>query len=87
MKIIAKPIDIIVTFRKRDKPVPYKFKYPKDTGEMQEIKIDKIICVEESNLAGIAALVYTCQTEIDNQLKIYQLKYIIEEYRWELYKI
>ena len=33
------------------------------------------------------ALVYTCQSRILDQEYIDQLKYIIGQYRWELYKV
>ncbi|MDD4377566.1 MAG: hypothetical protein PHH48_05445 [Eubacteriales bacterium] len=87
MKIIAKPIDVIVAFRHGKKPMPYKFKYLDEYSMYNEIKIDKIISIEDSRLAGINAIVYTCQSEIKGCLKIYQLKFIISEYRWQLYKI
>ena len=75
MKIVAKPIDVVAVFTGGKKPVPV------------EVSIDRIQCVEESRLAGIPALIYTCQSEICGIEKIYQLKYIIGQYRWELYKV
>ncbi len=87
MKIVAKPIDVIATFSNQKKPVPYKFKFYQDSGERTEVLVGKIRCVEESRLAGIDALVYTCQSVIGSEEKIYQLKYIIGQYRWELYKV
>ncbi len=87
MKIVAKPIDVIATFSNQKKPVPYKFKFYQDSGERVEVLVEKIQCVEESKLAGIDALIYTCQSLFCGEEKIYQLKYIVGQYRWELYKI
>lgn len=87
MKIVAKPIDMLATFVGGKWPTPYKFKYLQDNGEKIEIKIDKILETVDSHVAGIDAIVYTCQSDIDNQQRIYQLKYIIGKCRWELYKI
>ena len=87
MKIVAKPIDVVAVFSGTKKPMPYKFKFYEDSGEKIEVGVDRIQCVEESRLAGIPALIYTCQSEILGIEKIYQLKYMIEQYRWELYKI
>lgn len=87
MKIVAKPIDVVVTFINGKWPTPHRFKYLQDNKEKQEIRIDKVLNVEESHMAGIDAIVYTCQSAVENQQKIYQLKYIIGKYRWELYKI
>ena len=87
MKIVAKPIDVLATFCGNRKPVPYKFKFYRESGERVAVSVDRICCVEESRLAGIDSLMYTCQSVFDGEEKIYQLKYIIGQYRWELYKI
>ena len=87
MKIVAKPVDVIATFTNQKKPVPYKFKFYQESGEKVEITVDKIRCIEESHLAGIDSLVYTCESDFQRERKIYQLKYVIGQYRWELYKI
>lgn len=87
MKIVAKPIDIIVTFRNGQKPTPYKFQYLEINGEKRVMIIDKVIDIEESKTAGIASIIYTCQTAIDNLIHIYQLKYIVNECKWQLYKL
>ena len=49
--------------------------------------MDKIVTVEESKLAGIDTLIYTCESKVLDESRLYQLKYVIEQYRWELYKI
>ncbi|MGI6727878.1 MAG: hypothetical protein ACOX4P_04895 [Anaerovoracaceae bacterium] len=87
MKILAEPIDTIVRFKGKDKPKPYKFRYSDQDAVNHEIKIDKILKVEEIKIAGIKAYVYLCQSEIDGICKLYELKYFISECRWELYKI
>jgi hypothetical protein len=86
MKIVAQPIDVIATFGRKE-PVPYKFKYSQESGERVEVRIDKIITIENMRIAGIETLIYTCQSQIGSELRLYQLKYIIGQYRWELYKI
>ncbi len=87
MKILAEPIDTLVMFKGREKPIPYKFKYVDYEGIKQEIKIDRILHTEERKLAGVRAFIYSCQSIIGNEQKRYELKYIVGEYRWELYKM
>lgn len=87
MKIIAEPIDALVMFRGKDKPRPYKFRYSDEASALHEVKIDKVLQVDEVKTAGIKALVYRCQSEIDGLQTLYELKYIIEYCRWELYKM
>ena len=36
MKIVAKPIDVIATFSDNKKPIPYKFKFFRDSGDKIE---------------------------------------------------
>lgn len=87
MKIIAEPIDALVLFRGKDIPKPYKFRYEEKNGTLREIRIDKILQTEEVKPAGIKALVYRCQSEVNGAALLYELKYLIGECRWELYKM
>lgn len=87
MKILSEPIEAAVWFKQREKPIPIKFKYIGRDGTSNTIVIDKILFVEETKLAGIKALVYRCQSQVKGVLKVYELKYIINECRWELYKM
>lgn len=87
MKILAEPIDAIVKFKGKEKPAPYKFRYSDKEEVYHEIKIDKILMVEEIKLAGVKSIIYLCQSEIEGVTKLYELKYLISDYRWELYKM
>lgn len=87
MKILAEPIDAIVKFKEGERPIPYKFRYSECKGIYHEIRVDRILVIEEIKLAGIRALRYLCQSEIDGNMKLYELKYLIADCRWELYKI
>lgn len=87
MRIVAKPVDAVVVFMEKDWPRPCKFRFYQDSGERTEVKVERIHSIERSRLAGIDALVYTCQSAVGCEEKLYQLKFVIGEYRWELYKI
>ncbi|NLD10174.1 hypothetical protein [Aminicella lysinilytica] len=86
MKILARPVDMIATFSVQGKPTPYKFRYEDTYGHRIEVRIDKIISTESRKLAGIDSIVYTCQSEINQVMRIFELKYIVGQCRWELYK-
>ena len=86
MKIVAEPIDAVVRFKKKEKPEPVKFKY-NENGIDIVIKVDKILEVEETRIAGIKAIVYRCQSEIAGVARRYELKYISDKCCWELFKI
>lgn len=87
MKILAEPIDAVVKFKGREKPIPYKFRYSDKEETIHEVKVDKILMSEETKLAGIRAYIYLCQSSIDGITKLYELKYLINDCRWELYKM
>lgn len=87
MKILAEPIDAIVKFKGTDRPMPYKFRYHDEAGKVHEVKVDQILLCDEIKLAGIRALVYRCQSFVDGEEKLYELKYLIQDCRWELYKM
>ena len=85
MKILAEPIDAIVKFTKgKVHPVPYKFRFTDEEQRNHEIKIDKIITVTESKLAGIQSDIYLCQGGIDGVARLYELKNLVTDCIWIL---
>ena len=94
MKIVSEPVDMIAKFavsegkrRSAEKPIPCKFRYTDLAGISREIHVDKVVSSESAVSGGVKAYIYRCQSIIENMEKIYELKYIIGECRWELYKI
>ena len=86
MKIIAKPINVVACFIHGDPPMPYKFKVEEDHTVL-EIRVEKILKIEQSMLAGIDAIIYTCQSIIRGTERRYDLKYIKKDCSWELYQM
>lgn len=87
MRTIAKPIRVIACFLPGKNPIPYKFKIEEDDQERVEVRVEKILLIEEQMLAGIESIVYTCQSCIHNRDKRYDLKYIKQSCQWELYRM
>jgi hypothetical protein len=87
VKILAEPIDAIVKFKGKEKPIPYKFRYSDAYGRLHEVKVDRILLCDEIKIAGIRAFVYRCQSLVNGVEKLYELKYIVSDCRWELYKM
>lgn len=89
MKIVAKPIDAVVLFEGEKIPRPHRFRCRWD-GENEEpatVKVDYIFETERVNLVGAPAILYRCQSQINGVMKPYELRYLVKECRWELYKI
>jgi len=87
VKIVAKPIEMIAFFHEFKRPEPYKFRYTEENGDRRVVIVEKVLTVECSHIAGMESLLYTCRTSINDIIWTYQLKYIIKEYRWELYRM
>ncbi len=86
MKIVAKPIDMIFRSTSSGQIKPLRFKII-DDQTAKIIEIDKIVKIENSKLAGQDALIFTCQSIVDDIIKLYELRYTVTNCQWVLYKI
>lgn len=87
MKIVSKSIKMIALFEYEDNPpMPYKFKIMED-GQEITVKVHKCLYYEKKRIAGIECIVYRCQSVINGVMRLYELKYIIKDCRWKLYKL
>lgn len=87
MKIVAKPIEVICWFDKSGKANPLRFKIESEDGTYKVIKIEKVLDTKNEKLCGNNAKVFTCQSNIDGVMKIYEMKFILESSQWMLFKI
>jgi len=87
MKIIGDEIDVIVKFKRKNKPIPVKFSIQEGQEPPRVIRVDKVLFSEEEKLAGLRSYVYRCQSVIDGEERLFELKYYIQDCRWVLYKI
>lgn len=86
MKVVAKDIEMVVWFSKEGiKPI--KFRYEDDNRSYITVKVDKIISKSQEKLCGNIALIFECQSLIDGEMKLYQVKYFVTEMKWLLWKI
>lgn len=86
MKVIAKPIEMIVWFDKNGTVCPTSFKLIKEDSSTETIKIDKIIKRAVEKFAGNKMLVFTCQSAINGTERIYEIKYELGTCKWVLFK-
>lgn len=86
MKVVAKPIKCIAYFDENGIPSPMKFQIISDNGN-KTIKVHQVIHKEIEKLAGNKMYVFDCQSEINNTLRRYQLKYEFDTCKWMLFKI
>ena len=88
MKILARPIDVYAVFMQENKPHPIRFRIKKeDSEERTVIKVDKVLSVTDNKNAGKLSYIYRCSGDINGCRREYELKYRIDECKWELYKM
>lgn len=89
MKLLSEPIDAIVRFRASGDgtPLPYKFRYKDSYDNAYEVRIDRIDQVKEWRFGGKRSFVYRCTSNICGAQRMYEIRYLVDECRWELYKM
>jgi hypothetical protein len=82
MKLLMSPIEMIAWFDIPGTPRPIRFKHK---GTV--VKVEQILKMSEEKLAGNRVRIYECQSNIDGQLRRFELKFELMTSKWYLYKI
>ena len=82
MKILSTPLTVLAHFDLTGTPHPIRFKLADKT-----IKIEQVVSVTEEKLAGNKMLIFRCQSEIDGELKPFEIKFEVGTCRWFLWKM
>lgn len=86
MKIYMKPIRMISVTEFDGNIRPIRFQVEQNE-ELITIKVDYISEQHTEKLAGIATIIYRCQSVINNVERVFELKYEIPTHKWFLYKL
>lgn len=87
MKVINKSIDMISYFLKDGSIKPVRFKLIDEDGENQVFKIQRVNYVDEEKIAGVLIKKFICQVQINNIIKIFEIRYNSDQLKWVLFKI
>jgi len=87
LKLLAKPIDVLVVCFRHGKPMPYRFRFTNEYGDEQVIRINKVINISERRIPGSVSYIYECQSDKGSNSFRYELMYTPASSRWLLYKI
>jgi len=82
MKIVMKPIEMIAWFSKDGITTPVRYKL-----DGKVIKVEQVTSRSEEKLAGNRMIIYRCQSEINGELRPFELKYELQTCKWYLFKI
>lgn len=87
MKIVAKVIEMIAWFKENGEIRPLKFRMEEGGDHRTVIKVDQVIAVDKEKYAGNVMYLFKCQSEINGELRRFELKYEVETCKWLLFKI
>jgi hypothetical protein len=86
MKMVAVDIEMVAWFDVKGIPHPNRFRYNGDEGNIV-VKVDKVLHLDKSKIAGCAQYIFTCQSIINNVLKPYELCFEPDTCKWILFRI
>jgi hypothetical protein len=82
MKVLMKPIEMVTWTDPQGKVKPIRFRID---GEV--VKVAKVCHMTEETWAKQRTFIYQCQSEINGQLRTYELKFDLQTCKWYLYKM
>lgn len=87
MKVVAKPVDIVVWTDKSGKINPVRLRITAEGEAETVIKIDRIITCDLERINGNKMYLYKCQSCINGVERTFELKYELATCKWILWKI
>ncbi len=87
MKVLNKPVEMIVAFEDEKFPRPMKFRFRLEDESLIVVPVDRILTQHELKIAGNRLICYTCQSVIAETERLYELRYEMKTCRWVLYKM
>ncbi|MGE4282358.1 MAG: hypothetical protein AB7G87_01415 [Clostridia bacterium] len=87
MKILMQPVQMISHFYPEEVPRPVKFRVKDTTGEFVEVKIERILYHSEQKVGQERWILYKCETILNGQKRLLELKFEKSSCRWILFKM
>ena len=82
MKVLMKPIEMIAWFTKDGVPNPIRYKL-----DNLVIRVGQVRSKSEEKVAGNRMIVYRCQSEINGELRPFELQFEVQTCKWYLWKL
>lgn len=87
MKTVNKSCEVVCFFDKNGNIMPRRIRINDSNGAQQTIIINKSFKKYEGKIDGMDCIVYRCQSNIENESKIFELKFNKNKMQWILFKI
>jgi len=87
MKLLRTPIYMIAGFDEEGKGHPFKFRFLNEESSHTVVHIDRVLKRDIDKFAGNQMIKYTCQSIIQGQERIFEVRQEMGTNKWFLYKI
>lgn len=87
LNVVEKDIDVLCIFYEGEIPMPRKFKLKRKTGEITTVDVEHITRYEKLTPGGLYNIVYHCQSEVQDCIINYDLRYFVKDMKWQLYRV
>lgn len=86
MKILMRPIEVLVLSKTDGNLRPLRFRIENKNGGLTVVHVEQILSQDENNWAGNPMVIYNCQGQIEDKQRHFDLKYEKKTCKWWLYK-
>jgi hypothetical protein len=86
MKVVDKPIDMIVRIDKEGVQHPVRFRMDTESEEKLVVQVGRVVTRDFDKIAGKPTLILRCQSSINGIEKTYEIRYELGTCKWILYK-
>lgn len=81
------PVQLVSVFSTLGDITPRWFRYEEEDHGIVKVDISEIVSVKEINFVGIKMLQYLCKAKINEQNRMFELRYEITTHRWTFYQM
>lgn len=81
------PVQLVSVFSTLGDITPRWFRYEEEDLGIVRVDIGEIIAVKEINFVGIKMLQYICKARINQQDRMFELRYEINSHRWTFHQM
>ena len=76
------PIQMVCAFSTQGDIKPLRFKYEDPEHQIITVDVDNILARKEMSIGYGGSLIFTCESEIDDVKRMYELRYEIGTHKW-----
>lgn len=80
-------IEMISVCGSDGKLTPIRFRMEREDQSMQVVPILQVMCCNPVQYAGIDALQYLCKGKVNEQEKMFELRYTLKTHCWSIYRV